>query len=212
MGILVNHEIVTYRNVGHVVIEPFRPAQLNTNSYDVTLGQHIARLSRKTKQYFPVDLNEAQGAEEFSIEDLGPDGYLILQAGERCLAHTEEFIGGRGIVTTEMRARSSWGRWGMQACGCAGLGDVGYYNRYTCEIVNLNPFPVTFKVGSVFAQIVFHRVSPPTEGTSYDKTGQYQTITDLEELKAAWKPEMMLPKPIRVVAPEPPGTGPLSRR
>lgn len=198
MTVMVNHEIVRERDQGNIVIEPFRAEHVNTSSYDVTLGRHIARL--KTGVGI-VDVNEADAVECYDIFDLGDEGELVLGAHERCLAHTEEFIGGRNVVTTEMRARSSWGRWGLQVCACAGWGDVGYYSRWTCELSNLNPFAVRVRVGTVFAQIVFLYVTAPTPGSQYFETGQYQKQYDVDELRRAWRPQQMLPKPLRVVVP-----------
>jgi dCTP deaminase len=198
VGVLVNVEIQEEMSRGNIVISPFRAEHLNTVSYDVTLGRHVGRLSPKT----PVlDVSTSDSADWFTLEDLGV-GPLILQPQERVLAHTEEFIGGRNVVTSEMRARSSWGRWGLQACACAGWGDIGFFNRYVAEVINLNPFQVSIPVGTVFAQIVFHRVDrEPSEGTQYFQTGQYQTSGDLQKLKESWCPEMMLPKPLKRAPP-----------
>lgn len=196
MSVMVNHEIVAERERGNVVIEPFRPEHLNTSSYDVTLGRFIARLR---PMLGVVDVNHAWSRDHYEIIDLGEHGDLVLGAGERCLAHTQEFIGGRRVVTTEMRARSSWGRWGLQACACAGWGDVSYFNRWTAELLNLNPFAVRVSVGTVFAQIVFHKVSEPSQGSLYSETGQYQKGGDVSELERLWSPEQMLPKPLRTV-------------
>ncbi len=196
MTVMVNHEIVTERNLGNIIIEPFRPDHVNTSSYDVTLGRFIARLKTGIAV---VDVNRDSSADCYEVQDLGPEGDLVLGAHDRCLAHTEEFIGGRNVVTTEMRARSSWGRWGLQVCACAGWGDVGYYSRWTCELSNLNPFPVRVRVGTVFAQIVFLRVEAPEAGSQYFETGQYQKESDVAELQKLWRPEQMLPKPLRLV-------------
>jgi hypothetical protein len=40
--------------------------------------------------------------------------------GKTILGHTNEFLGGRGSVTTMMKARSSMGRNFIEVCKCAG--------------------------------------------------------------------------------------------
>ncbi len=227
MTVLVNAEILRRMEQGAIVIDPFNPERLNNGSYDVTLGRYIARLRPKFRPLADVyseernpahvmHLNALKGQEVFVIEDLDDNvnGEMYLGAGERVLAHTHEFIGGRTVhdvhengrhidavsVLPEMRACSTTGRWGITVALCAGWGDVGYINRWTCEVINLNPCPVTIRRGSVIAQILFHDVATPRSGTSYEKIGTYQASADLDELKARWKPTMMLPRPMKLPA------------
>lgn len=42
-SLLNNKQILEYRNKGEIVIEPFDIKQLNTASYDVTLGEYYFR-------------------------------------------------------------------------------------------------------------------------------------------------------------------------
>lgn len=88
-----------------------------------------------------------------------PDDHpvIILRPRERILSHTHEFIGIHAPGTTEMRARSSWGRNGVAVCLCAGWGDPGYINRWTMEIQNANDEAVVLPLGERIAQIIFHR-------------------------------------------------------
>jgi dCTP deaminase len=124
---------------------------------------------------------------------------ILLRPNERILAHTHEFIGIRPAGTTSMQARSTTGRIGLSACYCAGWGDPGYINRWTMEIHNLNeneylPVPVGYRI----AQLVFSMTGPV--GTEYARaTGNYQQqlatgSRDIEALKQAWRPSMMLPQ------------------
>src|SRR3989338_4677557 len=122
------------------------------------------------------------------------DRVIILGPGETILAHTEEFIGGRNCVTTEMRARSSMGRIGITVCKCAGWGDLGFCNRWTMEMSNhLKDTPVVLIVGMRVAQIPFYQVD--TLDVSYATTGgSYQVTDDLEAMMKNWTPLLMLPK------------------
>jgi dCTP deaminase len=122
------------------------------------------------------------------------DLVFLLQPGEFVLAHTREFIGSASpFITTKMYARSSSGRNFLEVCRCAGLGDIGYHNRWTLEVVNTSRFhTVPLVVGRRVAQLEFFQVEPVED--LYSASGKYQTAPDLATLKATWKPEDMLPR------------------
>ena len=94
-----------------------------------------------------------------------------------------------------MKARPSLGRNGVEVCRCAGMGDVGYFTRWTMEIVNTSRFQtIALPVGRRVAQLLFFRVEPVASKDVYDQQGKYQSSKSLADLKAAWTPEQMLPK------------------
>lgn len=175
-------------DVGAIVIEPFNEAQLNTVSYDITLGDWVARYKRNDAGLrFGID------TPEFALEKTW-DGHW-LEPGERVLGHTRERVGGRVsrrphfkpyAATTELRATSTFARWGLTVCGDAGWGDVGFVNFWTLEITNHNPSRVFLPIGSVIGQIVFHAVPPPS-GADYSEAGNYNSGEE-------WDPRDMLPK------------------
>jgi dCTP deaminase len=119
------------------------------------------------------------------------DKIIVIEPGVTILSNTEEFIGGRGNITTQMHARSSTGRSCISVCMCAGLGDVGFCNRYCMEIKNHGLETVVLKTGLMIAQISFHYCGPVLN--PYTNKGQYQTTDDIEVLKATWSPTMMIP-------------------
>lgn len=221
---LSNDEILGYREHGLIVIEPFEPRNLSLNSYDVTLGEWYYRerpacIDDKVYDiYSESEVKRVWGEPHRAIEvteDMQrtyhwvtnkPVGTRIiyLEHGESILAHTNEFIGGRDFITTKMHARSSYGRNFIEVCRCAGLGDVGYVNRWTMEITNNSRFyDIPLVVGRRIAQITFFKTGAHEfrgfEGLfgpkrDYAESGKYQTTPDLDELKVSWKPEMMLPR------------------
>ena len=86
-------------------------------------------------------------------------------------------------MTSEMRAKSTTGRYSLSVCKCAGLGDVGYVSRWTMEITNHSDYhPVVIDIGEPIAQILFHEV----EGVIEHYNGRYG--------QGEWSPEDMLPK------------------
>src|SRR4051812_9275422 len=141
---------------GNIIIEPFEPKQLGTNSYDVRLGPYFFIPNHNMTT---VNFTDEEDASSFW---LGPyyaeDGFINIRPGDTILAHTEEVVGGRNGFTTSMRARSSIGRSCLSVCKCAGVGDVGYIARWTMEITNHSHATIELPVGLRVAQILFYEV------------------------------------------------------
>ncbi|MBU3934478.1 deoxycytidine triphosphate deaminase [Patescibacteria group bacterium] len=213
-SLLSKDMILHHRKIGNIFIFPFNKQNLGTTSYDARLGENFFQeqpfrtVSRRIFNPFnPEDIKRYWGEPQKAVvakewmKENGPlvnirpdDKIIILGPGETILAHTEEFIGGRNCVTTEMRARSSMGRIGITVCKCAGWGDLGFCNRWTMEMSNhLKDTPVILVVGMRVAQIAFYQVDSLAE--SYAKTGgQYQATDDTGEMIRNWSPDQMLPR------------------
>jgi dCTP deaminase len=212
---LSDRKILEAMKDGSVIIEPFDRRNLATSSYDVTLGEyffveqkppHFENLyniydKKHVERVWGTKPHRAQTAEKifekyaFDWTGISKDDKVILLApGETVLGHTQEFIGGRGHITTMMKARSSLGRSFIEVCKCAGWGDVGYTNRWTMEITNNSThYYIPLIVGRRIAQIVFFETGPILE-SDYAKSGKYQSGGALAALKKSWKPDMMLPR------------------
>lgn len=217
MTTMVDWEIDEAIAQGAIVIDPFHTQQLGSNSYDVRLGTHIWRrcLQKHIQTTNPTKgiISTSQNEHSEYVVELGPQMYLnmyeqcdeqiYLGPNERVLAHTEEFIGGTVdkkrtyAVVAHMHAKSSTGRYGITTNLCAGFGDVGYINRWTMEIANLDPVGKFLPVGMLIAQIEFSRVAVPRKiyGTDH---GYYQAGADVVVVREAWRPEMLLPKPLKI--------------
>ncbi len=207
--------ILKWMKKGDIIIDPFEKLNLATSSYDVTLGPYFYRAQnpaynqrfyniyneRHVKRIWGEKASYAERAGD-RFKDMGEDHeginpndlIIMLEPGEMILASTNEFIGGRGHITTSMQARSSMGRSFITVCKCAGWGDVGYVNRWTMEITNGSmDYTIPLVVGRRIAQIIFEETGPIL-GTDYAKLGKYQSSADLKTLKNSWDPSMMLPR------------------
>jgi dCTP deaminase len=214
MGVYSNTEIQEAIDDGHIVFHPYQPSHINGSSVDVTLGEWFYRTDSKSESavYNPFDesdVNAYFGKPQKAIlhkdwcKQTGekpfaniPDDHpiIVLEPGERILAHTHEFIGIKAPGTTSMQSRSTWGRNGVACCFDAGWGDPGYINRWTMEIYNLNQrHSVVLPVGERIAQIVFQHTGE-VSGEYSNLSGKYQTETNLDDLIKNWSPEQMLPR------------------
>lgn len=216
-GLLSRGRILEERAAGNIIIEPFAPDCVNTTSVDVRLGPHFfreqeglgipavinilderdVRLLWGEPQYaIPAGEWRAQQRIDQVLCHISDDDLIIpIAPGETVLAHTIEFIGGRHHIGTEMRARSSVGRVDLTVCKCAGWGDLGFTNRWTMEITNLQRRKwMALPVGLRVAQIIFYACEPVSSGTYATDGGKYQTTDDLADLMASWTPDAMIPK------------------
>jgi Deoxycytidine deaminase len=200
-AILSDVDILREREMMNIVIEPFKRINLANCSYDVTLGKYYYRSSVPTEfVYNPWSEEHIQEywgqpkeakilrKDKYGLKE--GQSYIKLRPGERILGHTEEFIGGRNFITSEMKTRSSLARSCIMCCACAGWGDIGYVNRWTMEITSVASCPIVLPIGERVAQIIFLRSSVPYK--TY--LGKYQTCSDVEFIMENWKPEDMLPK------------------
>lgn len=223
--LLTGEEIIAAHQTGEIVIDPFCPDNVNSGSYDVSLGplywrQRVPRrrpfpfaeyhhgVPTRVDQYYnpysqsQVDATwELHHAESPTVLLEGIDAQdLVIPIGpkEIILAHTLEFIGSvpqatGTCITTQMHARSSTIRNCIDVCGSGGFGDAGYFSIWTLEVTNLSPHYTTYLVvGRRYAQISFWRTAPTQRNYAHD--GKYQADQSLAEMKASWKPTMMLPR------------------
>ena len=214
-GVLSKSKIMHHvEEVGDIVIDPYNPKNVGSTSYDVTLGEYYctplhpkfalniynpykksdvqrvwgqperAPLAKEIAKYgSPLDL--------FGARD--DDRVILIPPRELYLCHTNEFIGSRRFAA-EMQGRSSWGRNFIEICRDAQWGGL-YLNRWTMEVANTSDrYWIPLIVGRRIAQIVFHEVSglESTDATSSDT--KYQSVDELETIKAKWTPEAMLPR------------------
>jgi dCTP deaminase len=222
MGVYSNMELEAALQLGQVVCFPLRDDAIRGSSIDLTLGEWFYRCDAKEGGFYnPFDEDDvyryfAGPYQAKPYEDVynkigwqeqdwpfPSDGegipnipydhpVIVLRPGERILAHTHEFVGIHAPGTTEMRARSTWGRNGIAVCLCAGWGDPGYINRWTMEILNNNNEAVPIPVGERIAQLIFHHTGP-VKG-SYGEGGKYQQAERLIDVVQQWTPTAMLPK------------------
>src|SRR5262245_23842318 len=113
--ILSGHEI--RRQLGaKIKIDPFDEANLNPNSYNLTLHNELM-----TYEEVVLDMRKANRVRRLVI----PDDGLVLSPNQLYLARTVERTETHGYVPM-IEGRSSIGRLGLFVHITAGFGDVGF--------------------------------------------------------------------------------------
>ena len=151
---------------GRIVIRPYRPECLGSNSYDVHLGPYQA-----TYRSGALDARRDNPIQEFRI----PPGGYVLVPGQLYLGVTEEYTETHAFVPF-LEGKSSVGRLGIDIHSTAGKGDVGFCNYWTLEMsVKL---PVRVYAGMPIGQLIYFEISGPVDRSySAKRTAKYRTVS-----------------------------------
>ncbi|MCH2046708.1 MAG: dCTP deaminase [Saprospiraceae bacterium] len=144
--ILSDKEILKAIDNQEIVIDPFDPNCLGTNSYDVHLGKYLATYTGRV-----LDARKHNPIEIFEIPE---EGY-VLEAGILYLGVTEEYTETHNSVPF-LEGKSSVGRLGIDIHATAGKGDVGFCNTWTLEISCTHP--VRIYAGMPIGQLIYFGV------------------------------------------------------
>lgn len=146
-------------NSKKIIIDPFVRGQLNTNSYNVSLGDELFTYDAPV-----LDMKKDNALTKIIIPDAG----FILYPGVLYLARTREYTETKGYVPM-IEGRSSVGRLGLFIHITAGFGDIGFAGYWTLELSVVKP--VKIYKGVQIGQIYFHTVEGNSEVTY---NGKYQ--------------------------------------
>lgn len=174
--ILTDTAIRNAMKKGEIVIDPFQPDCLGTNSYDVHLGKYLATYVDRI-----LDAKRHNKVLHFEIP---PDGY-VLQPGTLYLGVTEEYTETHNSVPF-LEGKSSVGRLGIDIHATAGKGDVGFCNTWTLEISCVQP--VRIYAGMPVGQLIYFSIDGEVEHFYHSKSNaKYvgRTIKPVESMM--WK-------------------------
>jgi dCTP deaminase len=139
-----------------IVITPFDKDCLGSNSYDVHLGNHLAKYDDEI-----IDAKKHNTITSFEI----PEDGFILQPNVFYLGVTAEYTETHEHVPF-LEGKSSTGRLGIDIHATAGKGDVGFCGFWTLEISVKQP--VKIYKGMPIGQLIYF----PVEGTVAVKYNQ----------------------------------------
>lgn len=149
--ILSDNKIIEAMEAGEIIIEPFRPECLGTNSYDVHLSAHLA--------VYKDEVLDARLHNPILHFEIPPEGF-VLQPGKLYLGVTEEYTETHAAVPF-LEGKSSVGRLGIDIHATAGKGDVGFCNTWTLEISCTQP--VRIYAGMPIGQLIYFLVDGTIE-------------------------------------------------
>jgi dCTP deaminase len=152
---------------GRIVIRPFRPECLGSNSYDVHLGPYLAIYRDGA-----LDARRDNAIEEFRM----PASGFVLVPGQLYLGVTEEYTETHDFVPF-LEGKSSVGRLGIDIHSTAGKGDVGFCNYWTLEMsVKL---PVRIYAGMPIGQLIYFEISGVVERSYSSKpSAKYRKVSN----------------------------------
>ena len=174
--ILSDKEILLEIQKGTILIEPYRPECLGTNSYDVHLSKYLATYNSPL-----LDAKKHNATHHFEIPE---DGY-VLEPGVLYLGSTEEYTETHAHVPF-LEGKSSMGRLGIDIHATAGKGDVGFCNHWTLEISCIQP--VRIYAGMPVGQLIYFVVQGEIEN-AYNKksSAKYTQRTPKPMESMMWK-------------------------
>ncbi len=174
--ILTDKKIREAIAAGEIVIEPYRPDCLGTNSYDVHLGKYLAVYADRT-----LDARRHNQVQHFEIPETG----FVLHPGTLYLGVTEEYTETHRTVPF-LEGKSSVGRLGIDIHATAGKGDVGFCNHWTLEISCVQP--VRVYAGMPIGQLIYFEVDGEIENFyNRKRNAKYTERTDRPVESMMWK-------------------------
>ncbi len=162
---ILSGEEIRRRVGGDIKIEPFDEAQLNANSYDLTLHNELLMYEEVV-----LDLKEPNRYRRIEI----PESGLVLSPNQIYLARTVEHTETHNLVPM-IEGRSSLGRLGLFVHVTAGFGDVGFRGYWTLEMFAVQPIRIYPNIQ--ICQIIYHAVEGEVAELA---SGKYQNNRDIQ--------------------------------
>ena len=159
-------------NDGYIVIDPFEPKNLGTNSYDLTVSLYYKVYENKT-----LVLGEPNSSKIFIMPPQG----IVLDPGVIYLLSTVENVTTKNCVGT-LHGRSSAARLGIDVVTSGGIGDIGFSGNWTmaCSVTQ----PVRILPFSKIAHIMFHSVDGEIDLLYGEReSSKYQNSDGAQEYK-----------------------------
>lgn len=154
-------------------IDPFDPARLNPNSYNLRLHNELMVYD------VPIlDMKQNNSACTIDIPETG----LLIYPGKLYLGRTVEHTRTENLVPM-LEGRSSIGRLGLSIHVTAGFGDVGFNGFWTLEIYCIQPIRIYPFID--ICQIYYHTIDGDFfryENGKYQNNNGIQTSQIFKEL------------------------------
>ena len=130
--ILSGEVIAEEQRKGNIILSPFDPGSVTSNSYDLRLGPTLLR--------YTEEVLDPKKENRYELLDIASEGHL-LQQGELHLGHSIEIVGSEKYVPI-IHARSSIARLGLFVHITADLIDIGSVGNITFQLYSTLPIKV----------------------------------------------------------------------
>ena len=150
MTILADKDIKQMISDGELGIEPFNPANLTPNGYDLS----IAEVFIKSKE-----MHISEG-----MAQIPPQTWFAIS--------TKEYVKMGAQVASQLWIRSSYARRGIMAA--FGKVDAGFQGTLTISCFNAGDSVAEIPIGDRFCQIVFEQLSSIPDELYEKRSGTYQ--------------------------------------
>ncbi len=164
--ILNDRELKELINKGELIINPLDDIQIQASSIDFRLGNDFIVYPDSIDV---LDVKNNSFEEKLEKIVVGDEGFII-QPKQFVLATTVEYVKLPDYLTAFVEGRSSLGRLGLFIEN-AGWVDAGFEGTITLEFFNANSRPIKIYPGMRICQLVFAKMSSPSENPY---RGKYQ--------------------------------------
>ncbi|MFB6344432.1 MAG: dUTP diphosphatase [bacterium] len=130
--LLSDRDILNHIQRGDLEIDPFKPENLGSNSYDLHLAPEL-----KT---YKDDVLDARKQPEVETRTIPEDG-LVLEPDQVYLGSTVEWTRTRHLVPI-LEGKSSMARLGLSVVSDGGFGDIGFEGCWTLELSVKQPVKI----------------------------------------------------------------------
>ncbi len=162
---ILSGEEIRSRLGTEIEIDPFDDANINPNSYNLTLHKDVL-----TYEEIVLDMRKCNRINRMEI----PESGMVLEPNRLYLGRTVERTETHNLVPM-IEGRSSIGRLGLFVHVTAGFGDVGFKGFWTLEMFAVQP--VKIYPGVSICQIFYHEIAG--EIKEY-QSGKYQDNQDVQ--------------------------------
>ena len=153
---------------GEVRIDDFDEERLQPTSYDILLGNKFVVVDSENSTVIDPVKKVFAKTREVEIQD---DGEFVLHPGVSVLGTSWDFFGSDTHLI-HLSGKSSLARLGLLVHNTAGIINPGHFLNITLELCNLNSVPIVLRPKMPIAQLLFSKISSPSE-LNYRQTGRY---------------------------------------
>lgn len=203
--VLSDRTILKYNKKGLLIEGELRPAQIQPNSIDLTLGNTWKKLTHNDKfnkrkvinpskeiKYWEGTFKPCEPDTYYMDKVLGrnPKSYYILEPNEFILMASKEVLNIPNGILSFVQGRSSIARLGIQT-EQAGLIDAGFRGTITFEVKNETNKPIILYEGMRVAQVYFFKSQYALcPYGSKNKSSKYQYQVEATGSKLYLDPEL----------------------